>query len=245
LLQQQQQIRRPVVPQPGISVGYPPYTRSSNSSNSGSANSDQSDTESQGMYSNVNSQQRRGNNGASLGGSIGGRSTGDFTDSPADLAPWQPLLHARHHQAPPPPANGGGRNMPLPPPPTGGNSRHVQFAAANMLHHSEETTANAPLGAGAARSPLTSGGSPEVFTFAEVDVAAQKFSQLGTGGRSFQYPAAGEALNGANAAQRSGEEAAGGRHVHFQEEVRSAGVMRGEPPRAAYPLFGSNYSTIV
>ncbi len=119
-----------------------------------------------------------------------------------------------------------------------------------LHHHSEGTTANAPLGVGgAARSPLTSGGSlssPEVFTFAEVDIAAQKFSQLGTGGRSFQYPAAGEALNGANATQRSGEEAGGGRHVHFQEEARSAGgVMRGEPPRAAYPLFGSNYSTIV
>jgi hypothetical protein len=159
-------------------------------------------------------------------------------------------LHARHHQAPP--ANGVGRSMPPPPPPTGGNSRHVQFAASNMLHHhSEGTTANAPplgVGGGAARSPLTSGGSlnsPEVFTFAEVDIAAHKFSQLGTGGRSFQYPTAGEALNGANAAQRSGEEANGGRHVHFQEEVRSAGVMRGEPPRSAYPLFGSNYSTIV
>ncbi len=131
------------------------------------------------------------------------------------------------------------------PPPTGGNSRHVQFAASNMLHHhSEGTTAHAPLGVsgGAARSPHTSGGSlssPEVFTFAEVDIASQKFGQLGPGGRSFQYPA-GEA-----AAQRSGEEAGGGRHVHFQEEVRSAGVMRGEPPRSAYPLFGSNYSTIV
>ncbi len=111
-----------------------------------------------------------------------------------------------------------------------------------MLHHSEGTTANAPLGGGAARSPLSSGGSlssPEVFTFAEVDIAAQKFSQLGTGGRSFQYPA-GEA-----AAQRSGEEAGGGRHVHFQEEARSAGMRGGEPTRAAYPLFGSNYSTIV
>ncbi len=107
-----------------------------------------------------------------------------------------------------------------------------------MLHHSEGTTAS--------RSPLTSGGSlssPEVFTFAEVDIAAQKFSQLGTGGRSFQYP--GEALNGTNAAQRSGEEAGGGRHVHFQGEARSAGMMRGEQPRSAYPLFGSNYSTIV
>ncbi len=118
-----------------------------------------------------------------------------------------------------------------------------------MLHHSEGTTANAPLGGGGAvaRSPLSSGGSlnsPEVFTFAEVDIAAQKFGQLGTGGRSFQFPA-GEALNGANAAQRYGEEAGGGRHVHFQEEARSAGVIRGEPPRAAYPLFGSNYSTIV
>ncbi len=112
-----------------------------------------------------------------------------------------------------------------------------------LHHHSEGTTANAPpIGGGADRSPLTSGGSlssPEVFTFAEVDIAAQKFGQLGTGGRSFQYPA-GEA-----AAQRPGEEAGGGRHVHFHEEVRSAGVRGGEPPRSAYPLFGSNYSTIV
>jgi hypothetical protein len=115
----------------------------------------------------------------------------------------------------------------------------VQFAN-NMLNRSDESAA-LPNNSSLQRSSHSGNGvvtRPEVFTFGEADMAAQKFSQLGLlagsggGGGSrgaYNYPGGAEA-------------AAGSRHVHFEEE-------RGGEPRStsssSFPIFGSNYSTIV
>jgi hypothetical protein len=112
---------------------------------------------------------------------------------------------------------------------------------------------------------------PEIFTFGEADRAAQKFSQLGMGAAPPNYRGEelvggsrlgyGTELGGGGVRRVQGQEVGGGgrqgldgggsggrqgldgggggRHVRFEEEGR-----RGDA-RSPFPIFGSNYSTIV